>query len=142
MGYWAKDGSYKHDDHDMNHNVIDGVPRSGGVYEESDYSKLLRKQQEEQQRRQNEKAMKEEKEKEQRLKDNERRDKEFEVAGILKNQVFEAYRNKSFFKRFFQKRKGNDPYSNQDQIWNQKLEEARAMNDIELDSIIRSSRSR
>ena len=116
----------------------EGVPRPSGIYEESEYDKRRK----EAAKRQAERDAQEAYETEKRINNNTRRDKEFKVAGIIKHEVLEAYRKQSWFKRFVEKRKGNDPYLRQSEIYNQAIEQAKSMSDMELDDIIRNGRTR
>jgi len=138
MGYWAKDGAYMHDEHDANVNVHEGVPRPNGIIEESDSEKYWKKVRQNQMERERLESQ----EIEDRKKTNERREREYEVAAIMRREVLEAYRKQSWFKRFVEKRKGNDPYSRQSEIYDEVLEQARTMRDSELNDIIRSGRTR
>lgn len=115
-----------------------GVPRPSGIIEESEYDKRRK----EESQRQAEREMRESQAVEKRIHDNERREKEYEAAGIIKHQAFESYGKQSLFKRFVQKRKGIDPYSRQSELYNEALEQARTMSDRELEDIIRSGRTR
>ena len=93
-------------------------------------------------RRQTEREYQSSQEIETRKRCNERREKEYEAAAIMRSEVLEAYRKQSWFKRFVAKRKGNDPYSRQSEIFHEAVEQAKTMSDRELDDIIRSGRTR
>ena len=138
MGFWGRDGGYIHDEHDMNRNVRDGVPRPSGIIEESEYDKRRK----EERQRQVDREIKMANEIDARKRDDARRDKEYEAASILKHEVFEAYNKQKWIIRFVAKRKGKDPYSRQSEIYNEALEQARTMSDRALDDLIRRGRAR
>lgn len=136
-GYKSGHNSWDDPDRTIN-SPREGVPRPSGIIEESESDKRRR----EARQRQAEKEMLEGQEIEKRKAANTRREKESEVAGIIKHEVLEAYRKQSWFKRFVAKRKGDNPYLRQSEIYHEAYEQARAMSDRELDDVIRSGRTR
>lgn len=109
-----------------------------GIYEKTSVEKYW----EGVRQRQTEREMRQAQEVKDRLRSNERSEKEYEAAAIIKREAFEAYRKQSWFKRFVAKRKGNDPYSRQSEIYDQAVQQVKAMSDIELDNVIRNGRTR
>ena len=138
MGYWAKDGSFVHDEHDANINIREGVPRGSGIIEKSETEKHW----ENVKQKQVEREMQESREIKDRISSNERQEKEYDAAAIIKHEELEKYRNQSWFKKMFAKLKGNNPYLRQDELYDQAIEQVRAMSDIELDNLIRNGRTK
>ena len=138
MGYWATDGSYQYDEHDANINIREGVPRESGIIKESETEKYW----ENVKQKQVEREMLQGQEISKRKSENARREKEYEAAAIIRHEELEAYRNQSLFKKMFAKLKGNNPYLRQDELYDQAIEQARAMSDIELDNLIRNGRTK
>lgn len=138
MGFYARDGAYIHDEHDQNTNIREGIPRGSGIREKSETEKYW----ENVKQKQVEREMQEAREISKRKSENARREKEYEAAAIIRHEELEAYRNQSLFKKMFAKLKGNNPYLRQDELYDQAIEQARAMSDIELDNLIRNGRTK
>ena len=136
-----KSGYSSADDPDRKDYSPQGLERAmmgnagSGIYEESEVEKYWENQRKKQEEREAQRWQ----EIDERKKNNIRREQEFEAARIIKSQRLETYNKQSWFKKFIAKAKGEDLYKKQSELYEQALEEAKAMTDIELTSFIKYS---